>query len=76
MVLRVDKEKGYIDLSRLFRVSQEEIVVCEERFDKSKMAHGVLRHVARRCNMPVKQLYESVAWPLCKLHRRHVLDAR
>jgi translation initiation factor 2 subunit 1 len=44
MVLRVDKEKGYSDLSRLFRVSQEEIVVCEERFDKSEMAHGVLRH--------------------------------
>ena len=31
MVLRVDKEKGYIDLSKR-RVSAEDVAKCEERF--------------------------------------------
>ncbi|KAI6899334.1 hypothetical protein KC348_g17171, partial [Hortaea werneckii] len=45
VVLRVDKEKGYIDLSKR-RVSPEDIVKCEERYNKSKMVHSILRHVA------------------------------
>lgn len=36
MVLRVDKEKGYIDLSKR-RVSPEDIAASEERYNKSKM---------------------------------------
>lgn len=36
VVLRVDKEKGYIDLSKR-RVSPEDVVKCEERYNKSKM---------------------------------------
>ena len=35
VVLRVDKEKGYIDLSKR-RVTPEEQQKCEERFNKSK----------------------------------------
>ncbi|KAM1215112.1 hypothetical protein ACFX13_011804 [Malus domestica] len=38
MVLKVDKEKGYIDLSKR-RVSEEDIQACEERYNKSKL-HG------------------------------------
>ncbi|KAK6156094.1 hypothetical protein DH2020_010342 [Rehmannia glutinosa] len=45
MVLRVDKEKGYIDLSKR-RVSEEDIQACEERFNKSKLVHSIMRHVA------------------------------
>ena len=36
MVLRVDKEKGYIDLSKR-RVSPEDIAISEERYNKSKL---------------------------------------
>lgn len=36
VVLRVDKEKGYIDLSKR-RVSPEDIIKCEERYNKSKV---------------------------------------
>ena len=39
MVLRVDKEKGYIDLSKR-RVDPEDILKCEERFNKAKTVHG------------------------------------
>lgn len=39
MVLRVDKEKGYIDLSKR-SVSPEDIAKCEERYNKAKTVHG------------------------------------
>lgn len=35
VVIRVDKDKGYIDLSKR-RVSQEEIIACEDKFSKAK----------------------------------------
>jgi len=47
VVLRVDKEKGYIDLSKR-RVSPEDIVKCEERYMKSKTLSSILRHVASK----------------------------
>ncbi|PFH49411.1 hypothetical protein AMATHDRAFT_147726 [Amanita thiersii Skay4041] len=47
VVLRVDKEKGYIDLSKR-RVSPEDIVKCEERYMKSKTVASILRHVASK----------------------------
>ncbi|KAJ7454873.1 eukaryotic translation initiation factor 2 subunit alpha [Mycena latifolia] len=47
VVLRVDKEKGYIDLSKR-RVSPEDITRCEERYMKSKSVASILRHVASK----------------------------
>ncbi|KAL6054667.1 hypothetical protein STEG23_035358 [Scotinomys teguina] len=45
VVIRVDKEKGYIDLSK-GRVSPEEAIKCEDKFTKSKTVYSILRHVA------------------------------
>ncbi|KAH8799697.1 translation initiation factor 2, alpha subunit [Xylogone sp. PMI_703] len=73
VVLRVDKEKGYIDLSKR-RVSPEDIVKCEERYNKSKMVHSIMRHVAEKTNHPIEDLYERIAWPLNKKYG-HSLDA-
>ncbi|PVF93469.1 putative translation initiation factor eIF-2 alpha chain [Serendipita vermifera] len=47
VVLRVDKEKGYIDLSKR-RVSPEDIAKCDERYTKSKTVASIMRHVATR----------------------------
>ncbi|KAI0051378.1 eukaryotic translation initiation factor 2 subunit alpha [Auriscalpium vulgare] len=47
VVLRVDKEKGYIDLSKR-RVSPEDITKCEERFMKARTVNSIMRHVASR----------------------------
>ncbi|KAK2028095.1 eukaryotic translation initiation factor 2 alpha subunit [Colletotrichum zoysiae] len=73
VVLRVDKEKGYIDLSKR-RVSPEDIIKCEERYNKGKMVHSIMRHVAEKTLTPIDQLYESIAWPLNKKYG-HAIDA-
>ncbi|KAI9369718.1 translation initiation factor 2, alpha subunit [Aspergillus egyptiacus] len=63
IVLRVDKEKGYIDLSKR-RVSPEDVIKCEERYNKSKAVHSILRHVAEATQTPLEALYQQIAWPL------------
>ncbi|KNE58547.1 hypothetical protein AMAG_04113 [Allomyces macrogynus ATCC 38327] len=65
LVLRVDKEKGYIDLSKR-RVAPEDIAKCEEKFNKSKAVHSIMRHVAEKCDVPLNELYEQFGWPLYK----------
>jgi translation initiation factor 2 subunit 1 len=73
MVLRVDREKGYIDLSKR-RVSPEDVAACEDRFNKAKAVHGVLRHVAERRKYHLEDLYERIGWPLYKKYG-HAYDA-
>ena len=73
MVLRVDKEKGYIDLSKR-RVSAEDVAKCEERYNKAKAVHRVMRHVADRQGKRLEELYEMVGWPLYRKYG-HAYDA-
>ncbi|KLO13718.1 eukaryotic translation initiation factor 2 subunit alpha [Schizopora paradoxa] len=47
VVLRVDKEKGYIDLSKR-RVTAEEKEKCEDRFNLSRQVASILREVASK----------------------------
>ena len=42
MVVRVDKEKKYIDLSKK-KVQAEEAHTCERFFKKAKLVHNVLK---------------------------------
>ncbi|KAF6814141.1 Eukaryotic translation initiation factor 2 subunit alpha [Colletotrichum musicola] len=73
VVLRVDKEKGYIDLSKR-RVSPEDIIKCEERYNKGKMVNSIMRHVAEKTLTPIEELYQTIAWPLNKKYG-HAIDA-
>lgn len=74
MVLRVDKEKGYIDLSKR-RVSPEDVQTCEEKYNKSKMVHSILRHVAETTSShDLTELYEHLGWPLYRFYG-HAFDA-
>lgn len=73
MVLRVDKDKGYIDLSKR-RVSPEDVAACEDKFNKAKAVHGVLRHLAERRKFYLEDLYERIAWPLYRKYG-HAYDA-
>lgn len=73
MVLRVDKEKGYIDLSKR-RVSPEDLALCEDKFNKSKMIHSIMRHVAETTGNDVEDLYKNIGWPLYKMYG-HAFEA-
>lgn len=65
VVLRVDKEKGYIDLSKR-RVSSEDIIKCEEKYQKSKTVHSILRFCAEKFQISLEELYTKIAWPLSR----------
>eukprot|EP00708_Paratrimastix_pyriformis_P002434 GAFH01001180.1.p1 GENE.GAFH01001180.1~~GAFH01001180.1.p1 ORF type:complete len:356 (+),score=96.11 GAFH01001180.1:159-1070(+) len=73
VVLRVDKEKGYIDLSKR-KVTPDDILRCEERFNKSKTVHTILQNVAETQHKDLEQLYRTIAWPLYKKYG-HAYDA-
>ncbi|XP_055831304.1 eukaryotic translation initiation factor 2 subunit alpha homolog isoform X1 [Solanum dulcamara] len=73
MVLRVDKDKGYIDLSKR-RVSEEDIQGCEERYNKSKLVHSIMRHVAETMNIDLEDLYVHIGWPLYRKYG-HAFEA-
>jgi len=51
---------GYIDLSKR-RVSPEDIVKAEEKYNKSKAVHSIMRHVSETCKVKVEELYQMVS---------------
>ena len=66
-------DSGYIDLSKR-RVSAEDIIRCEERFNKGKMVASIMRHVAEKTRTPMETLYQDIGWPLNKKYG-HAVDA-
>uniref|UniRef100_A0A4W5MAE1 Eukaryotic translation initiation factor 2 subunit 1 n=1 Tax=Hucho hucho TaxID=62062 RepID=A0A4W5MAE1_9TELE len=73
VVIRVDKEKGYIDLSKR-RVSPEEAIKCEDKFTKSKTVYSILRHVAEVLEYTKEEQLESLftrtAWVFDEKYKR------
>jgi len=64
---------GYIDLSKR-RVSAEEVVKCEEQYEKGKAVDSILTQVAKKNETQPEDLYEKIAWPLHKQYG-HAYDA-
>ncbi|KAM6359791.1 eukaryotic translation initiation factor 2 subunit 1 isoform 1-T3 [Alca torda] len=73
VVIRVDKEKGYIDLSKR-RVSPEEAIKCEDKFTKSKTVYSILRHVAEVLEYTkdeqLESLFQRTAWVFDDKYKR------
>lgn len=67
VVIRVDEEKGYIDLSKR-RVSKEDVVKCTEKFSKAKAVNSILRHIGELLGYTEDEqfeaLYKQTAWYL------------
>lgn len=65
VVIRVDKEKGYIDLSKR-RVYAKDALLCEDRYAKARAVNSILRHVAMQLDYTedaqLEHLYEKTAW--------------
>lgn len=72
-VLRLDRNKGYIDLSKK-AVTPEERSRCEEKFNKAKVVHSIMRHCAVQCQMNFLELQKTVTWPLYRKYG-HAHDA-
>jgi translation initiation factor 2 subunit 1 len=50
------------------------VAACEDRFNKAKAVHGVLRHLAERRKLYLEDLYEKIGWPLYRKYG-HAFDA-
>ena len=47
---------------------------CEERYNKSKAVHSIMRHVAEATQTPLETLYQHIGWPLNRKYG-HSYDA-
>lgn len=64
---------GYIDLSKR-RVSAEDVIKCEEKYNKSKTVHTIMRHVSEKTGADMEHINDLVTWPLYKKYG-HAYDA-
>jgi len=74
-VLRVNKSKHFIDLSKK-RVDADEVPACEEKWNKSKASHSIIRQVAVLSNKKysMKELYKLFGFQ-CARDYGHLHDA-
>lgn len=61
-VLRVDENKGYIDLS-MSKVTESEKMTCRETYSRNKLAYHIMAKAAKRLNRSVCELYEELGYP-------------
>ena len=62
-VIRVDTNKGYIDLSKS-KVNVEDENAARDKFAKAKTVHSILIHIAESCKIDIIELYKAIVWPL------------
>merc|ERR1719384_1445039 len=74
-VVRVNKEKHFIDLSKK-RVDAEEIPACEEKWNKSKASHSIIRQVSvlSKKKYSMRDLYKAFGFQ-CAKDYGHLYDA-
>lgn len=65
LVTKVDKDRGFIDLSRK-RVNPEDVKACEERYSMHLKVHNIMRQTAAWLEEDLYDLYQRVGWPLSK----------
>jgi translation initiation factor 2 subunit 1 len=63
LVVSVDENKGYINLSKK-RVESEDVAPKHEQFARAKTVHMIMQHVASLNNVQVEELCSKVSWPL------------
>jgi len=64
-VLRVDTDKGYIDLTRK-NITPEEVEACHQKYNKSKTVHSIMCRLAEMQHINLPTLYETIIWPMYK----------
>lgn len=70
-VIRIDADKGYIDLSKK-QVTPAEAKACEANFRKGNEVRSIVCHVAEECDIPALEAMETIAFPLyCREPGKH-----
>lgn len=76
-VTRVDRERGYIDLTKR-QISVEEIYQCEEQWNKTKTVRSILIRILRKSEekepMSLEDAQKQWVWPLYRQYG-HAYDA-
>jgi len=72
-VLRVDTERGYVDLSKKY-VAAPEKEQGTDKFEKGKHVHSMTKRLSELAHRPVKEMYEKIIWPLYQNYK-HPFDA-
>jgi len=57
-VLKVEEDKGFIDLS-LKRVSEKEKLECRDSFSKAKLAYQIIARVCKHTGGSIQEMYEK-----------------
>jgi translation initiation factor 2 subunit 1 len=73
IVIRVDKEKKYIDLSKK-KVQPGEAEEAEKRYKKAKKVHNIMKQVAVKLKCKLIELYEAFGWDMYDKYE-HAYDA-
>lgn len=68
IVVRVDTQMGYIDLSKR-RVTPDDVIKCEERYNRAKGVNSIVYHVAQQTGKSMMEVNEQVMWPLARQHK-------
>lgn len=72
-VIRVDKEKEFIDLSKK-QIQSDEAKEVEENFEKGKKVQNLMYPLCDALKMDIEKLYELIVWPL-QTEKTHPYDA-
>ena len=72
-VIRVDKEKCYIDLSKK-EVNEADEQEGHEKYAKSKTVNSIMRHISEKTKIPMKDLYEEFVWGMYENFNHHPLE--
>lgn len=72
-VLRVDRHKGYVDLSKKY-LTLSEIEKCNDKFGKSKFVQSVFHRLSETSGIDLTTLLEEICWPLYSSYS-HAQDA-
>jgi translation initiation factor 2 subunit 1 len=73
VVVRVDRDKGYIDLSKR-RLSDDEKKRCENKFEKAKHVNSIVKHTAdvlgMQTNEELEDFMSKTAWALDRIYKK------
>jgi len=72
-VLRVDKERGYVDLSKKY-VKEADLAAGTEKYNKGKTVHNITKYVSKTQHKNLEEVYKIYVWPLYTSHE-HPYDA-